>query len=299
MVTGMILGAFTQKGLASAPYVAANVSVNPTVGATGGLVRPAILKKAVAAGYTARRVIVDTAKCNSCHEQLGTDPNFHGAQRNDPTACAVCHSNVRTSNGWVANANTFVHGIHGASKRTVGYTWAGVSATDNYSTLGYPGVLKDCNQCHLPNTVNFGATGGTTVAPNLLWPSGATGTISTTSNTFRNSPYVVAGTNYGNGFSFTPAGATVGAQTSSTGVVTAAHVAAAGGEIVAADAATLVSSPISAACFSCHDTSTAKNHIKTNGGAVYEPRATALAKGEACLACHGAGKISDVAAVHQ
>jgi OmcA/MtrC family decaheme c-type cytochrome len=312
MVTGAIIGSFTQKGLAAYPYTAANVSVNNvasatgvvpvvakgTVSASGGLAVPGMLKKLVATGYTARRVIVATANCNTCHDQLGTNPSFHGGARNDPTACAICHNNTRTSNGWIANSSTFVHGIHGASKRTVGYTWAGASATDNYSFIGYPGVLKDCNQCHLPNTVNFGAT-GTALQPNLLWPTGASGTISTTSNTFRNSPYVVAGTNYGNGFSFVSAGATVAAYTPAGGTLVAAHVAGAGGEIIPAQSTTLVSSPISSACFSCHDTATAKNHMTTNGGAIYEARSTALLKGEACLACHGAGTQFDAAVVHQ
>jgi OmcA/MtrC family decaheme c-type cytochrome len=318
MVTGAIIGSFTQKVSSDLtvpwafPYTAANVLVNPNTSASGGLYRPAVLKKAVATGYTARRVITDASKCNACHDQLGTSPAFHGQTtsgqvvagtgvRNDPTACNICHNNTRTSNGWIANSNTYIHGIHGASKRTQAYTWAGNSATDNFSMLGYPGILKDCNQCHLPNTVNFGATGGTTVQPNLMWPTGATGVAYTASNSFRNSPYITSGTNYGNGFSFTPAGAVVPTQTSSAipPVVTAAHVAAAGGETVAADPATLVSSPIAAACFSCHDTQSAKNHIVTNGGAVYQPRATMATKGEACLVCHGAGTEFDAAVVHQ
>ena len=168
--------------------------------------------------------------------------------------------------------------------------------------LGYPGILKDCNQCHLPNTVNFGATGGTTVQPNLMWPTTATGKFDpASSSAYRNSPYIVVDNtkNYGNGFTFTPAGSTVSAYTKADGTVVAAHVAAAGGESVPADAATLVNSPIAAACFSCHDTTSAKNHIVTNGGAIYEPRSTALNKGEACLVCHGAGTEFDAAVVHQ
>ena len=310
MVTVAMIGAFTQKGLAAYPYIAANVSVNPNAAATGGLNRPGVLKKIVATGYTARRVIVDAAKCNTCHEQLGTSPAFHGQSiagqpvpgtgpRNDPTACNICHNNTRTSNGWIANSNAYVHGIHGASKRTVAFTWAGVSATDNFSKLGYPGVLKDCNQCHLPNTVNFGVTGAS-LQPNLLWPTGATGAaFNTTTTAFRNSPYVTAGVNYGNGFSYTPAGATVAAYTPAGGTLVAAHVAGAGGEIVSAQGTTLVSSPISSACFSCHDTPSAKNHMVTQGGSVYETRSTALNKGEACLVCHGAGKDQDVVTVHK
>ena len=181
------------------------------------------------------------------------------------------------------------------------FTWHGTAASD-YSKLGYPGVLSNCSGCHLPNTVNYGAT-GTALAPSLLWPSVATGKFTApAAGAFSTlSPYIVADgvKNYGNGFSFVPAGAVVSAQTKSDGTVVAAHIAAVGGEFVAADANTLVSSPISTACFSCHDTGVAKAHMVTNGGAIYEARATALTKTESCLACHGAGKEFDAAAVHQ
>lgn len=286
MVTGVILGSFTQKGLAATPYVAANVSVNPTTSASGGLGRPGVLKKLVATGFTARRVITDVSKCAACHDQLGTNPSFHSGQRNDPTACNICHNGNRTSNGWSADSSTYIHGIHAASKRTVAYTWAAVSATDNYSMVKYPGVIKDCNQCHLPNTVNFGAN-GMALASNLLWSTTATGTVAnppTGSAIYMNSPYIVPGTAYGTGFSFAVA----------TGVTAQAA------------GTTLVNSPIASACFACHDTDSAKNHMRTQGGAIYSPRAnnyvtgsTNLNNGEACLVCHGAGKDKDVVAVHK
>jgi OmcA/MtrC family decaheme c-type cytochrome len=273
----------------------------------------------VATGYTARRVITDTAKCTKCHDQLGADPSFHGGARNDPTACAICHNTNKTSNGWTANANTFIHGIHGASKRSVPFTWA----TATYQTIGYPGLLKDCNQCHLPNTVNLGATGGTTLAPNMLWPTEASGTYTAST---KNSPYVAVATtpatNYGNYFTYTPAGATASAYTTAAGIAVPAQVAPAGGLTVIADTATLVSSPISSACFACHDTSNAKNHMVSNGGVVYGTRASAgaaatpavaasgtvaavnavpltgLTNREDCLTCHGAGRVADAAVIH-
>jgi OmcA/MtrC family decaheme c-type cytochrome len=326
MLTGMIVEGFTQKSLAGSAastttiptYVAAGVATNPNSSASGGLLRPAVLKKMVATGYTGRRVITDTSKCAKCHDQLGTEPSFHGGARNDPTACAICHNPNRTSNGWTANANTFVHGIHGASKRTVPFTWAGASATDNYSMVGYPGLLKDCSQCHLPNTVNFGNTGGTTLLPNMLWPTEAASTISATSNAFRNYPaYIATGVNYGPVFSYVAAGATVSAYSTSDSPLAAApttpkisaHVAGASGEAIPADGATLVTSPITAACFACHDTSAAKNHMTSNGGKIYATRnsvagvttytiTSALPNGEDCLTCHGAGRLADSAVIH-
>jgi OmcA/MtrC family decaheme c-type cytochrome len=296
MVTGAIIGAFTQKGLATTPYVAANVSVNPTTSASGGLSRPAVLKKLVATGYTARRVVVDAAKCNTCHDQLGTNPSFHGGARNDPTACAFCHTTNAASGGWSYNASTFLHGIHGASKRTTGYTW---QVSLGYATLGYPGVLKDCEQCHVANTVNYGANGAT-VAPSLLATTVATGTTSAAGTS--TSPYIsqVAGTKYGLGFSYTTPGQAYSSYTLVDGVtVIPAGTAGPAGFTREAESTTLVSSPISAACYACHDTDSAKNHMRTQGGAVYEPRATASQKGEACLVCHGAGKDKDAVAVHK
>ena len=301
IVTGAVFGSFTQKGLAGYPYTAADVSVNPTKSASGGLARPGIFKKLVATGSTARRAIVDSARCNTCHEQIGTSPAFHGGARNDASGCAICHSGILTANGWSADASTFIHAIHGAGARSVPYTWAAVSATDNFSMIGYTGQLKNCDNCHVSNTVNFGASGAA-LQPSLLWSTTATGSFAnppTGSAVYRNSPYIVPGTNYGNNFSYTPEGATVAEYTKSDGTKVPAHVAGAGGETVPADPATLVNSPISSACFACHDSTSAKNHMKTQGGAVYEARSTALSKGEACLVCHGAGAVVDTAMVHK
>jgi OmcA/MtrC family decaheme c-type cytochrome len=272
MLTGAIIGSFTQKNLADYPYKAANVSVNPTTPASGGLAVPGVLKKLVADGYSARRAITDISKCATCHDQLGTSPSFHGGVRNDPQACNFCHTGNRASSGWSADSSTFIHGIHGAEKRTVPFTWH-ATATDNYSMIGYPGVLKDCNQCHLSNTVNFGANGAT-LQSSLVWSTTAYGTISASTSI---SPYVVAGTNYGSRFSYTVA----------TGTTTPAA------------STTLVNSPIASACFACHDTTAARGHMASNGGAIYEPRSTALTKIEGCLVCHGMGRDYDVAVVHR
>jgi len=356
MLTGAIIGTFTQNsgfpttlGTAS---VNANVSVNNvasaagvtpvvakgTVPASGGFVIPSMLQKMTATGFTGRRLITATAKCNACHDQLGTNPNFHGGARNDPTACAFCHTPNRNNGGWAVDFRTFIHGIHAGKQtngapstiRTTPYTWnAGSAANPNgWEKTLYPGVIKNCSQCHLDNTVNFGATGGETLAPTLLGPTLATGATSTPLGA-TNAPYLTAGFNYGNGFSYAVAGATLGSVTpanatnSGNGTVLAAHVAVsntvntynaatglwtstvggagsvAGFEIVMPQPTTLISSPIASACFACHDTTSAKAHMTTNGGAIYEARSTALTKSEGCLTCHGAGREFDAAVVHK
>jgi len=286
MVTGAIIGTFTQKTVAGYPYTAAVVATAPTSSAAGGLVIKSMLKQKVATGFTGRRAIVDTAKCNSCHEQLGTDPAFHGGARNDATACAICHNVNMSSNGWTGDSRTFVHAVHGQTaltastrKRTVPYTWTAVSATNNYSKIVYPGDLKKCSTCHLDGTYDYTASAYTpALLAKMVDVTVASGTPSATSNTHRNSPYIVGGTAYGSGFSFAPA----------TGVT------------VEAAATTKVNSPIAAACFSCHDTATAQTHMANDGGgAIYEARATALAKTERCLDCHAAGKASPIKTKHK
>jgi len=296
MVTGAIIGHFTQNGLPNYPSPGLNI------------VTPLALKTAT--NYTARRAIVRVDKCNSCHDQLGTSPNFHGGDRNDPQACNICHNGNRTSSGWSADSSTYIHGIHGASKRSVPFTWHATAVDDNFSMLLYPGLLKDCNQCHLPDSVNFGVTGGTTVAPNLLWSTTASavfnptvGTvtnactpsiynnncIATDASVFALSPYVIKDntTNYGTVFSY---------KVNASGVPPT---------YTAASSTTLVNSPIASACFACHDTPLAKTHMEGNGGAIYETRASQsdgsgnLINKEQCLVCHGKGRVADVAVVHQ
>lgn len=266
MATGLMVGRFEQ--------VVNGVTVK---------IKP-VLKTLVATGYTGRRVIVAAAKCNNCHEQLGTSPEFHNGERNDPTACAMCHTpnqindgqSATTNYGWAGASNTYIHGIHGASKRTVPFTWAAwdTTATDNFSTVQYPGILKNCNQCHLPDTVNFGAS-GTTVAPNMLYTTASAG-LTVATGTFGLSPYVTPGQDYG-----------LPASVSVTGALTSAA------------ATTLVNSPMSSACFACHDTALATTHMTSNGGSIYEARSTATLKTETCLICHGKGRVADVAVIHK
>jgi OmcA/MtrC family decaheme c-type cytochrome len=331
MVTGVLLGGLTQNNLPAYAYKAYQIMpiAASNVAASGGLTVYNTLAKvaastcsqagATSACTTARRVITATALCNNCHDRLGTNPNFHSGYRNDPTACNICHNANRTDNGWPVNSSTWFHGIHGASKRVSKFT-----PVADYSAVLYPGQLKDCNQCHLPNTVNYGATGGglpgssasNALFNNLLWSYTATGTPSktttvapsvpvpnqTTYTVLTVSPYVVPGQNYGNAFTFANASAVLGSVTSAAGVASSAVVVTNPlGMSVPADAAALVNTPISSACFSCHDDSTAANHMKTNGGILQGVRGAAakLNNTEACLACHGQGTTMDAAVIHQ
>jgi OmcA/MtrC family decaheme c-type cytochrome len=137
----------------------------------------------------------------------------------------------------------------------------------------YPAPLQDCEKCHVAGATNFSTAGAAAELPNLLWSSVAT---STYTPNIANNPAVdgSGATNYGlllsvNGFT---------------------------ADIVQADTSTLVSSPISAACFSCHDDQ--QTHMEANGGKIYRPRSQLVLGSETCLTCHGKDAIWDVEKVH-
>ena len=272
------------------PY--AGCVVKPMPNQTGGLIVVAPDAQKVATGYKGRRAIVEDARCNKCHQELGlfTDESFHGGQRNDGSTCAWCHNPNRTSSGWGADSTNFIHGIHGASKRKVPFTWHAASITEGFWTLGYPGVLKKCETCHLPGTYDFTASASASALPNKQYRTVASGTISKVTGTtlaqFSVSPYVnqTVSTNYGSGFTIDSAGSAV--QAAGT---------------------TLVDSPITTVCFACHDSTLATSHMTSNGGVIYQTRnvvaggtySGTLVNNEQCMLCHGTGRVADIKAMHE
>ena len=278
----------TQIALANYPY--------DSVTMLGGLSVPApnvfmTVSGPLPAGFapqSARRTIVDSNKCNACHVALGVFAThaYHAGERNNAESCNFCHRPNQTSSGWSANASTFIHGIHAGAgdiaapgHRTVPFTWHATSATDNFSSVTYPAILNNCEACHVPGSYDFSNSTNAAAIPNMLVSTVGQGKYDGASATaYTLSPYVVKDnvTNYGTGFSYNIA----------TGVTTAAA------------STTLVNTPITAACASCHDSGPAIAHMTGNGGAFYEARATALTKVEQCLVCHGNGRTADIKTVH-
>nr|WP_236598642.1 OmcA/MtrC family decaheme c-type cytochrome [Ramlibacter monticola] len=295
-----------QGRFATAPAKATDVTAGMP-NQVGGLIVISEDVQKVATGYTGRRPIVEDKRCNACHQELGafTIESFHAGQRNDGTTCSWCHNPNRTSSGWSADSTSFIHAIHGggrgeAGKRTVPFTWHAAKVDESYDDIGYPGILSRCETCHLPGTYDFSATASANQFANRPLRTVATGVVlnSTTATRvqqYSTSPYVTADANYGAGFSFNTSSTTSSTVTKGDGT----KVTLLPGETFNAEGTTLVSSPTAAACFACHDTDSAKAHMRSNAGSIYEPRSAALAKGqESCLVCHGAGRISDVTAVH-
>jgi OmcA/MtrC family decaheme c-type cytochrome len=262
-----------------------------------------------------RRVVMDVGKCNNCHDRLGSHPFFHtGNYATDmgPTVdvsvamCAICHTpNQGGSTGWSANTRVWVHGIHSANTgiRTVPFTWHGTSPTNNYYTgMTFPGVIQNCAACHFVN-----ADGTTTYdfSDPQYTDALITSMLNVVANTGKKNPaaanawifpqqapigsgvwaYGIAvdnTTDYGKGYSFDTSGTATNGQ-------------------VIADATTpnnLVSSPITAACASCHDDIQWTNHMKTMGGQFYDVRGAKQVYTESCLTCHGPGTEWNIKDMH-
>jgi OmcA/MtrC family decaheme c-type cytochrome len=290
MLTGGV--GYTYSLSTAPPLVQTNVPAYPWTPsglndgkAQGGISVPAPNVWKAATGYTARRPIVDNAKCKTCHGTLGVTPSFHAGQRNDGPTCSFCHNPNRTSSGWSAGSKYFIHAVHAGRKRVVPFTWHATAVGAGYDEIEFPGTLNTCTTCHVPNTFDFTSPANLAAVANMELTTVAAGILDpnplTNSTYYTVSPYVVANgvTNYGAGFAYNAA----------TDVTTQAA------------GTTLVISPITGACASCHDSTIAVDHMTSNGGRFYAPRSSVLvpnAPKEQCLICHGPGRIAAIGEVH-
>lgn len=254
-------------GSATTPLTQTNLAAYPYNAATnvGGLMTVAQNVWKVGTNFTARRNIVSNDKCNACHAKLGIAPTFHSGQRNDAPTCSFCHTVNRNNNGWSVNAKDAIHAIHAAGKRANKFSWE-ASAGYSYWKIGYPGVLKNCEACHVAGSYDFSSTTNNAAVPNLLASTSSSAQIPATIST------VILGTETLPGTYYSPF-VTAGADYTTDN---------------------LVISPISAACFSCHDTKAATAHMQQNGGTINGLRSSYLNTTETCLVCHGSLSSSNV-----
>ena len=305
----------------------------------GGLIVIAPDAQKVATGFTGRRAIVEDARCNKCHQELGTftEDAFHAGQRNDGTTCAWCHTPNRASSGWSADSVYFVHAIHAGDKRTTEFTWHAETATSSFKEVAYPGVLNFCEGCHIPGAYNFSNSDSQAQFDNRLYRLAAAGSFSgNVGDTFTNFSGAGCATqtqsapatdvsvhslaqyfqptangmstpNYGVAFSVN-----VGASPSNGCTPDGTAYTLTSGQTVenvagsaASFAKNLVNSPVAGVCFACHDSNADLAHFDLNGGSIYKARGTtntpntALSTVETCIICHGEGRIADIAEVHK
>jgi OmcA/MtrC family decaheme c-type cytochrome len=106
----------------------------------------------------ARRLVVDLARCNECHDRLA----LHGGQRLNTQECVICHNpNGSDSSRRPADANPpesidfkrMIHRIHTGEELTQDLTIYGFGGNPiNFNEVRFPGDRRDCTTCHATNT---------------------------------------------------------------------------------------------------------------------------------------------------
>lgn len=118
---------------------------------------------AVTGNTVPRRMVVDQAKCDTCHDRLA----LHGGARNQVEYCVMCHNPSTTDEGVrpagamppaTIDMKVMIHKIHmGEHLPSVQdgdpYVVYGFNGSvHDYSHVRYPGFLNNCEACHLPGT---------------------------------------------------------------------------------------------------------------------------------------------------
>lgn len=281
--------------------------------------RPAVSVVTPVTGDAVRRRVVDSAKCDRCHERL----EFHGGSRvYEIQVCVTCHNPNFTSSGrTTTDAKLSVFNFTPIQQEIlVGWDPAFNRATPNYALL-FPETsnnLKDMihgihaggeRTTPFRDVRNGPGTGITLINaadidfPNLLQNCEVCHVTSSGTNqqTYRaDLPDNVLPTTYVTLNATTPV--TIASVTASRNTVP--------------NPTDLVVAPITGACISCHDTPVAKAHMQANGallgpglnGPTYTDLGVARSQldalgppnfGEQCVLCHGAGRIADVVVVHE
>ncbi len=130
------------------------------------------------AAPVSRRMVVDDAKCESCHSNL----TLHGSNRHDANGyCQTCHMPSATDEVVLPpdvdvpqsiDFRYMIHKIHRGADLENGYVVYGYrSAVHDYSHVEYVGDLRNCEACHVDGTYQLPLPAGleSVVTPQDLW----------------------------------------------------------------------------------------------------------------------------------
>ena len=239
-------------------------------------------------GDDERREVVDNNNCASCHEWL----ELHGGNRVFNTnICVMCH---------VPNLSSSGRAIASPSANLVSaLTAADINGVDPNDPLTYPEATNNFKD--MIHGIHGAATRtadyqfvrgdprqGYNDFADVVFPAAASDCLRChKSQTFE-----------------VPLNANTLVTTNrTTGVVDgqdATEAAVAAAQASVPNDTDFVITPISAACYACHDSQLAQAHMAGNGGMINANRSDVVAAGnlETCAICHGSGKPQDLTVVH-
>lgn len=131
-------------------YRNVNLSPGPTAATREAVFNPMLSFPVTDAQAQPRRSVIDTGKCNTCHDVLG----LHGGQRMNVDGCPICHAPNATATVEAGGANEsiaqkwMIHKIHTGEELTRDY----VIGDTSFHEVRYPGDRRNCEACHKAGT---------------------------------------------------------------------------------------------------------------------------------------------------
>ncbi|HEY3270193.1 MAG TPA: OmcA/MtrC family decaheme c-type cytochrome [Geothrix sp.] len=266
------------------------------VNSSDNVARHAISVIKTVTGDTARRNVVDSAKCAKCHEWF----EGHGGNRvYEVQVCVQCHvPGLATSGRGIADATLVAYPFTTADQAIL-TAWRFDKTLPN-AALALPQVTNNFKD--MIHGLHAGKDRATSIKIARDRTPSAINLIDGAKIGFPGILHDCQSCHTPTGYSGTPANALASRQEADNGVFlngtnrTPADAKAALATINAND---LMTTPLTAACVSCHDSTIAKAHMKQNGGQVLVPRSALDMAGETCAVCHGAGTQFDPVKMHQ
>jgi len=261
---------------------------------------PAAPRHAVAAyaylSGESRRKVIDSNKCSNCHEWF----EGHGGNRvKEVQVCVMCHVPGLTTSGRGV-ADSVLNILDPASQNYATLVSWGVNPAAANAALAMPQTTN--NMKDMIHGLHMGKKrtepiriardfrgvvlldGSKFVFPGLI-------NKCTDCHTY-------------NGYSGVPAN-TLATREEAVNVAGNTTVALAKSALGTLNPGDLMTTPFTASCVSCHDTSAAQAHMRLNGGQIKiarnggTPETTLNTAAESCAVCHGSGSTYDPVKVHK
>jgi OmcA/MtrC family decaheme c-type cytochrome len=273
-------------------------------------VSPSAARHAISAvktvtGDTPRRKVVDAVKCGSCHEWF----EGHGGNRvigketgNAELVCMACHvPGIATSGRGISDAEMKAYAWSASDLKKLGEWGVDINATN--AALKMPVVSNN-----MKDMIHGIHAGRDRVVPFQDARNALPRAITLLDFRRMDFPGVLNNCetcHFAGTYNSVPAGALASTHESINADYAAAIAggtatpALAKASLATANGTDAVITPFAAACVSCHDNTSAKGHMQTNGGLVNATRTQAVGNFESCAVCHGPGAAFDAAAVHR
>ena len=271
---------------------------------TGGIAtataRHAISVAKTVTGDTARRSVIDPAKCSNCHEWL----ELHGGSRvlapesSATVVCVMCHNpRLATSGRGIADATLNTWTFNAEDQKVVDY-WNFDKTAPN-AALAFPVTSNN-----FKDMIHGIHAGRSRVNPFMDARDRTPNAIVVLDFARMNFPGILSNCetcHLSGTYNSVPANTLPSTYENIDAAYAAtANPANAKASRLTVNATDVVTSPFAAACVSCHDSAVAQSHIASTGiGKIKAARGSVVPATEQCAFCHGPGKFVDVAVAHK